>query len=53
MSRLLRSKLNNRLSDTKNRKVSKIEFRAHWIDFDGKVKYNLIELMTDEYLKVM
>lgn len=41
---LLGSKLNNMLLDTKNRNVSKIEFHAPWIDSDGKVKYNHIEL---------
>lgn len=50
---LLRSKLNNILSDTRNRKASKIEFRASWIDTDGNVKYNHIKLKTDEDLKII
>lgn len=41
------------LPDTNNRKASKIEFCENWIDIDGKVKYNLIKLKTDEYLKAM
>lgn len=28
-------------------------FRANWIDTDGNVKYDLMELKTVEYLKVM
>lgn len=47
------SKLNELLGDTKNRKVRKIEFHEGWIDTDGRVKYNLIELKTDEYVKEM
>lgn len=50
---LLRSKLKNVLSDTENRKVGKIEFRAPWIDTGIRVKYNYIKLKTDEDLKVM
>lgn len=45
---LKRSELNNTLSDTENRKLSKIELCAYWIDIDGKVKYNFIELKIDE-----
>lgn len=41
------------LSDTENRKVSEIEFCTNWIDTDGKVKYNFIELKTSEDLKVI
>ena len=33
--------------------MRKIEFREDWIDTDGKVKYNLIELKTDEDVKNM
>lgn len=50
---LLRSKLNNMLPDTKNRKVSKNKFLALWIDIDGRVKYDSIELKSDEKFKVM
>lgn len=42
------SKLNELLPDTENRKVRKIEFHEDCIDTDGMVKYNLIELKTDE-----
>lgn len=41
------------LPDTENRKVSKIEFLAPWIDTDGKVKYGCIELKSDGDLKIM
>ncbi|XP_050896827.1 uncharacterized protein LOC127103621 [Lathyrus oleraceus] len=47
----LMSKLNELLADTKNRKVGKIEFREDWIDTDGRMKYNLIELKTCENVK--
>ncbi|CAL5191473.1 unnamed protein product [Lathyrus oleraceus] len=30
-----------------------IEFREDWINIDGKVKYNPIELKTDEDVKKM
>lgn len=41
------------MPNTENRKVSKIEFRADWIDTDGSMKYELMKLNTDEDLKVM
>ena len=49
----LTSKLNELLSDGENRKVRNIEFRENWIDTNGRVKYNLIELKTDEDVKEM
>lgn len=33
--------------------MTKIEFREEWIDTDGRMKYNFIELKTDGDLKVM
>lgn len=45
------SKLNELLPDTENRKVRKIEFCEDWIDTDGRMKYNLIELKIDEDVK--
>lgn len=50
---LLRPKLNDKLLGTENRKAGKIEFREDWINNDGRVKYNFIELKTDEDLKIM
>lgn len=50
---VLRSTLNDLLSNTGNKKVSKIEFREDQIDIGGRVKYILIELKTDEDLKAM
>lgn len=49
----LTSKLNELLHDIDNRKVKKIEFCGDWIDTDGRVKYNHIELKTDEDVKDM
>ncbi|XP_050915338.1 uncharacterized protein LOC127130358 [Lathyrus oleraceus] len=49
----LTSKLNELLADTENRKVRKIEFCEDWIDIDGRVKCNLIELKTNEDMKDM
>lgn len=49
----LRSKLNDLRPNTENINVSKIEFREDLIDIDGRMKYNFIELKTDEDLKVM
>lgn len=49
----LASKLNELLADTKNRKVRKFEYREDWIDTDGRVKYNLVELKTNEDVKDM
>lgn len=50
---LLRSKLNVMLSDTETKKVSKINFYEDWIDTDERAKYILIELKTNEDLKVI
>lgn len=50
---LLRSKLNNMLLDTEKKRVSEIEFLAPWVNIGGRVKYDCIELETDEDLKVM
>lgn len=50
---LLRSKMNYIFSDNENKKVSKTEFRAPWIDTNGKVIYNHIELKTGEDLNGM
>lgn len=50
---VLTSKLKDLFPDAENRKVGKIDFCADWIDTDGKVKDNFIELKTDEELKVM
>ena len=47
------SKLNELLPDGDNRKVRKIEFREDYIETNSRVKYNLIELKTDEDLKEM
>ncbi|XP_050914747.1 uncharacterized protein LOC127129638 [Lathyrus oleraceus] len=47
------SKLNELLLDTETMKVRKIEFHKDWIDTDVRVKYNLIEFMTDEDVKEM
>lgn len=49
----LTSKLNELLPNTDNRNVRKIEFHEYWIDTNGMVKYNLIELKTDEDVTVM
>ncbi|XP_050919013.1 uncharacterized protein LOC127136509 [Lathyrus oleraceus] len=46
-------KLNELLPDTDNENKRKIEFPEDWIDIDGRVKYNLIELKTNEDLTVM
>lgn len=50
---LLISELGNMLAQTENRKVSKIMFLAPLIGTDGMVKYDRIELKSDEDLKVM
>lgn len=44
-------KLNKLLSEVDNKKVRKIEFHDDWIDIDGRMKYNLIELKIDEDMK--
>ena len=49
----LKETLNALLYDSDNRRVTKLESRDHYIDTDGWVKYNLIELKTDEYVKAM
>ena len=49
----LKETLNNLLSDSDNRRVTKIEFWEDWIDTNGMVKYNLIELKNDEDVKAM
>ena len=49
----LKETLNDLLPDSDNRRVTKVEFREDWIDTNGWVKYNLIELKKDEYLKAM
>lgn len=49
----LTSKLNEFLSDTNNRKVSKIKFREDQVDSNGNVKCNRIELKTDEDVTVL
>ncbi|XP_058725458.1 uncharacterized protein LOC131596731 [Vicia villosa] len=49
----LKETLNNLLPDSDNRRVTKIEFREDWIDTNGRVKYNLIELKNDENVKTM
>ena len=49
----LKETLNALLSDSDNRRVTKIEFQEDWIDTNGRVKYNLIELKTDEDVKAM
>lgn len=50
---VLRSTLNDFLSDTENKKACKIKFLEDWIDTDEKVKYDLIELKTDEDMNVI
>ncbi|XP_058772343.1 uncharacterized protein LOC131646265 [Vicia villosa] len=49
----LNETLNNFLSESDNRRVTKIEFREDWIDTHGRMKYNLIELKNDEDVKAM
>ncbi|XP_058772492.1 uncharacterized protein LOC131646478 [Vicia villosa] len=49
----LKEKMNELLTDSDNRRVTKIEFLEDWIDTNGRVKYNLIELKDDEDVKVM
>lgn len=50
---LLRSKLNNMLLESENKNVSKVKFFAPWIDIDGTMKYDHIELKSVEVLKVV
>ena len=47
----LTSKLNELLPDTENKKVRKVEFHEDWIDTDGRVKYKLVKLKTDDDVK--
>ncbi|XP_058733243.1 uncharacterized protein LOC131604845 [Vicia villosa] len=47
----LKETLNNLRLDSDNIRVTKIEFREDWIDINGRVKYNLIELKNDEDVK--
>src|SRR4051812_48066878 len=49
----LKETLKNLLPDSDNRRVTKIEFQVDWIDTNGKVKYNLIELKNDKDVKAM
>ena len=49
----MKEMLNNLLQDFDNRRVTKVEFREDWIDTNGRVKYNLIELKNDEDVKAM
>lgn len=46
------SELDGILPNIDNIKVSKIEFCEDWIDTYGRVKYNLIELQTNEDMKI-
>ena len=43
----LKKMLNDLLSDSDNIRVIKVEFQEDWIDINGMVKYNLIELKND------
>lgn len=53
LSRSSKIQIGQDVSRHQEQKVSKIEFPAPWIDTDGKVKYNHIDLKTHEDLKVM
>lgn len=50
---VLKSKMENLLHITKNRKVVKIEHSFPMIDNEEKVKFNNFRLKTNEDLKVM
>ena len=49
----LKETLNDLLPDSDDRKVTKVKFRENWIDTNGRMKYNIIELKNDADVKVM
>lgn len=50
---VLKSKLNNLVHHTNNRKVVKIEYHSPLIDNKENISFNKFELKTNEDLKVM